>query len=188
MKIYIFLFLLLLLFPTINSLDIGVSPANLNFIVSPNEVACKRITLFSDEKISFYGEDRWALEDTKDLRKFNKNSADLNLVLTYQKEVNFKDKKNIQVCIKSLDSGNYNGILIFNTNQSASIGIWVSVNVKGEVKKINTLVNSTEIESIKLKGINSQNKFYVLYSIFLSLFLVFILLMLLISYRNEEVV
>ena len=171
----------------ISSLEVGISPVNIDFYISQNEVLCKKIILFSDEKISFYGEDRWSNSiNSKDLSKYIKNSTDFNITLTYTKELKVDGNEEIRVCIKASDPGYYSGVLIYNTNEKASVGVWVSARVKGERKNVN--LNSTQ-PLFSLTGLsiekNSFNLALTFFS-FISSLLLFILLILLIVYSRNR--
>lgn len=182
---FIFIFSIFLLIPIVSSIDIGVSPANLNFVVSPNEVSCKKVILFSDKLVNFHTEDKWSLENTKDINNYSIDSKNLNLILTYPKEIDFKNKKNIQVCFKANYSGKYYGILIFKENNSG-IGIWISSTVEGNIYLNNTEEIISTQEKIHL-NYHISNNFYLIYSSLITSLLLSLLL-LLVSYNKYKII
>src|SRR3989344_2814425 len=143
MKLIIFLILILFL-PIASSLELGISPIQLDFSGKTQEKICRNITLFSKNfSGELAGEDRWSKENEKILNKYTLSSEDLKINIEYEKTIRAEQKNLIGVCINA-NQGVYYGALLFHAeNTSAGVGSWIFLNIsekreekEGGVKEI----------------------------------------------------
>jgi len=142
---FLFLFYLITIFllnSYVSAFEFGVSPSELNFNGKAGEEICKNIKIFSSiNEINMVIEDRWSVKENanKDINNYLTNSNDLRIAINYERNFTLNQEKEINICLKSKDSGNFKGILIFQAlDGSLNIGIWLNANISNP-SKINKL-------------------------------------------------
>jgi hypothetical protein len=131
---FFILVILLLSVSFADSLEIGISPANLSFIADSGEIVCKQIKIFSSDDIRLNGEDTWARNYSNNLKEYNLSSDSLFIFINYPKNVSVSSKKEINICISGDKPGVYYGAIIFRPDSgNAGVGNWIKLKVNGEV-------------------------------------------------------
>lgn len=172
----------------ISALEIGISPASLNFDVNPGETVCKDIILYSSQNVILIGEDRWSRTNSKNLRDYSISFKSSEVILDYPKEISVNQKKQISLCISGNKPGNYYGSLIYNTEKLASVGIWINLKISGEVDETQKN-NYSENNFIQITGkvVNNLNNSSSRIWLFLpTLFLIIILICLIYFLRKKQ--
>ena len=173
MKLFIFVILLIFLISIVSANEVGISPGKIDFNGKAGDALCKEITLFTKDKETLSGGDRWSAKDSRELGDYNMRADDFGIEIDYIKSIEFKGSQNIEVCIRALESGVYYGALIYQVD-SAGVGTWIKVNISGdENKKINP-----GIARITGNAINENNSGMFIFAIGEVLFLVVIFLVL----------
>lgn len=179
-KVIWILFFPLFLLQLISSLELGISPAHLNFEVKAGMQACQNMTVYADKSINIAIKDRWTgIEKSKNLKEYNLSSEDVDIktVFPARISVSANKEKNIEVCFLPEKAGKFYGAILFESEAGyASVGSWIELNaaengnvipitgnVLGGIKVVNLLfieLFSTVIEILVLfiliKKINLQ--------------------------------
>lgn len=200
MEIRIFLllfFLFLINIFYVDALKLTLSPSNTTINSVINEETCKKITIYSDKSINMMIEDKWKINGkSSNIKDYNLNSKDINVNISYPKNITTNNQQSINFCIKPEKIGSYNGVLLFkSTNNPIGIGSLIELNVFNSHEEISSQFrnynNSNKItgeivkdEEIEKEGNFNLGKILVINSIFLiSLFL--IILKINISNKNK---
>lgn len=183
MKYLIFLLYFIFLIESVYANGISISPSQINFNATQNQMSCEQITIQADKQSILIGEDRWAEKGITE-KKFSlhKLSAEeLNLEINYSTNFETTGISDIEVCITAKDSGLYHGLLLYKTSASkAGVGIWLTANIS---KKENILINKITGNSINLKN----NSVFVLSMATLFSAIILILLMLKLNRKKKLV-
>src|SRR3989344_9690847 len=104
---------------TASAVEIGISPAQLEFKADAGQEVCKKVSVYSGEDENLIGSDKWSGEKTfvKDIRKYTLNSSEKGITFKYPKEVYAKRQLEFNVCIIGNKAGMYYGSLIYSTNK-----------------------------------------------------------------------
>src|SRR3989344_815500 len=156
----LYLMTIFLLNSHVSAFEFGISPSELNFNGKAGEEICSKVNIFSSlDEINLVIEDKWSTKENpnKEINNYITNSSDLRITLNYERNFILNQEKEINICLKSKDSGNFKGILIFQAlDGSLNIGIWLNVNISNP-SKINRLTgfsisdfNSSIDNSIKV--------------------------------------
>src|SRR3989344_2074550 len=133
--IYSIIILSISIISTVSAVEIGISPAQLEFKADAGQEVCKKVSVYSGEEDNLIGSDKWSGEKTfvKDIRKYTLNSSEKGITFKYPKEVYAKRQLEFNVCIIGNKAGMYYGSLIYSTNKSAAVGTWIILKVNGNV-------------------------------------------------------
>lgn len=145
------LLILILLLNNVSAIKISLSPAHINLSGKINTEICQKISLLSDKKVTFYGEDKWSLKNEKNnLAGYTLNSEDINIKVSYPKKVSAQTRQ-FDFCINSEKEGNFYGILYYKSATGAGgIGSLVKLNISNEAKRSNDLIVSLSSISLAL--------------------------------------
>lgn len=160
------------LIPFISSINLSISPTEINFVGETGETICQTINIKVTSLENLTATDFWAEQEysERNLKKHNKNASELGLSLIYLKEFEINNTKELSICISGENSGNYHGILLYKIKEKpAQIGIWMNVNLEKEKRTLITgnIINEKE----NLKEIN-----YLVPSLFLLIVLIYLLI------------
>ncbi len=147
------LFLLVFLFPLVNSASLSMSPQQIDFVGNVNEKICNEVDLKTEGEAVLIGEDFWAEEGffERKLKQHNLNSSELKLSLEYPKSIEINNKKTINVCLAGKNKGNYHGILLYRVEgKPVRVGIWMNVNLEGSNFDITGSIISEEGSNVGL--------------------------------------
>ena len=120
-------FLVIISVSGVYSASLGLSKAELSFVAEINQEVCKEISIFSGERITVTGEDRWNIRDTKNLNDYTLDSNELDIIIDYPSGITFNKKETFDVCITGKENGRYYGVLIFKGEESVGVGTWLEV-------------------------------------------------------------
>lgn len=177
MKTLIIILFILFFSPFCCASTISISPANLEFIGKINEQICKEMVIKSDSANDIVLTDLWAEKEVTEnfLYLHNKNSEELELYLTYPKEIKIDLIETINICITGKDSGIYHGALLSRIkDKPVQIGIWLNVTLEKDEK---IALNEQKIKENNLIEKNKFPKnatflFFILGTIFIGLFII----------------
>ncbi len=189
-KLWIPLFALLLVIKISSAVEFGIYPPELAFETNTQEETCKNLTFFSSyENLPLALSDKWALQkrQTKDIADYISNSSSLKISINYPKEITVQKGNIIPICIKANSEGIYQGILIFEAEQSLMMGAWIHVKASADKNEKISLENL----SASLTGFVSEDslsapshKWLILESFFL--FVILISLALILKKRRKQ--
>ena len=130
-KIFLLIFLLVILISSAKALKITASPAYSVLETQIGEEICKKISLSSDKNILVDVGDRWTKGNRSiSLKDYNLSASMLNIEISYPKQIRLIQKENFDVCIVPNKAGIYNGILMFKSlSNSAGVAILIEINV-----------------------------------------------------------
>jgi hypothetical protein len=120
------------------SATLSLSTGKLYFNLNPAQQNCQKVKLISSDysgKITI--RDVWTDNVSEmNINKYGLNTDNIGITVSYQKQIdNFKDEKEVEVCLSGYEIGRYRGDLIFtpesNTNVIVEVGTWLFVNVSG---------------------------------------------------------
>lgn len=133
--IYSIIILSISIISTVSAVEIGISPAQVEFKADAGQEVCKKVSVYSGEEDNLIGSDKWSGEKTfvKDIRKYTLSSSEKGITFKYPKEVYARNRLEFNVCITGDKSGTYYGSLIYSTNRSAAVGTWIILKVNGDV-------------------------------------------------------
>ncbi|MDO8563815.1 MAG: hypothetical protein Q7R87_02310 [Nanoarchaeota archaeon] len=135
MKGYLFLLCFLFLINVVYALEVGVSPPEIIFSDSEEE-SCQEIKIMSEDKRLFNVEDRWnTISNSRSPVFYTSTSKGAGVVLRYDKQVIVIEEEKFEVCLKSLEGGKKQGILIFESN-GASLGVRIEVKSQVNSEKL----------------------------------------------------
>ncbi len=143
--------IILLSISIVKAVEIGISPAQLEFKADAGQEICKKLKVYSGEEDNLIGMDKWSSEKAfvKDIRKYTLNSNELEITFKYPKEIYAKRQLEFNVCIISKKSGTHYGSLIYSTNKSAAVGTWIILKVNGNAAEgDNENDNGSDEESV----------------------------------------
>ena len=146
----------------VSSLNIGITPAKIEFNISKDETQCQKITLFTDEKVVFIGEDKWtAKKDSKDIREYTLNVKESEIEIKYPKSMILSEKEKFDICVTAKKSKTLQGVLVYKTEKGAGVGTWIKINGKNEIPAKQILFSSSLILMLILgfmiKRLKSKN-------------------------------
>lgn len=127
-KIILVLFFLL---PLASALEF--SPANLEFSLSPNEIACKEIYFKIESPTKIHSS--WAQEPSAEwsITGFKTNPQEHGISLSYPSQLS-PEQKELPLCISGSNSGEYKGALIFRQekvgNSIVQFAVWLKLTIK----------------------------------------------------------
>jgi len=131
--------------------SLNLNPTKIYLSLNPNEENCQKIFLSSQNYTgTIKVRDIWTNNlSESNLNKYTLSANDLGVTINYPKQFdNFKDSQEVEVCLSSINSGNYRGALIFtpqsNTNVIVEIGTWLFLNVSGSNPEITNTQQTTE--------------------------------------------
>ncbi|MBI2629276.1 hypothetical protein HYW74_04280 [Candidatus Pacearchaeota archaeon] len=129
----------------VSAVEIGISPAQLEFKADAGQEVCKKVSVYSGEDENLIGSDKWSSEKTfvKDIRKYTLSANGLGITFKYPKEVYAKRQLEFNVCISGNKAGTYYGSLIYSTNKSAAVGTWIILKVNGNAAEENEIGNES---------------------------------------------
>lgn len=122
----------------VNAAQLSISPPELFINGSIGKENCREIKITTDYNGYIILELKWSLVNSREIKDYTLNPEYFKIIEKYPEKIYFKDKdkKTINVCFDGEKSGDYNGILMFKTENSyAGIGIWIHLNLEEE--KIN---------------------------------------------------
>ncbi len=179
-----------------SAVQIGISPPQLEFKANLGEKVCKEMFLFSEQKEKFTGSDTWTnLEDDfKNIKKYNKNSSFFKINLEYKKELTFKEKADLKICISGNNPGEYYGAIIYSTNKSVAVGSWINLKVYGNDnfnKDFDKNINENNLVTGKIINLedvlkNKSSLLFLVFSFFMLIVLCYILILLFKIKRRED--
>lgn len=180
-KIFLFFVLIIVLTELISSVQLGISPSEIEFKGEVNEKICRDATIYSDYSGSLNGEIRWMKEGQtgRDLKEYNFGEKALGIESEYPTSIFVDSEKKIKVCLMFQEPGQYSGALIYSTeNSNVGVGSWIRVNINGN--RIEPRVEEITGESIALvqKKVENKTSFnLIFFVIFVMLALMFTLLL-----------
>ncbi|MEK6811241.1 MAG: hypothetical protein AABX96_01900, partial [Nanoarchaeota archaeon] len=143
--IFLSLFYLISIFLSVSyvsAFEFGVSPSELNFNGKIEEKICNKVYIFSSfNEINMAIEDRWSTKNNtnKDINNYLTNSSVLRITIDYERNFILNKEKEINICLKSKDSGKFKGVLFFQAlDGSLNIGVWLNANISN-INKVNKL-------------------------------------------------
>ncbi|MEM0465248.1 MAG: hypothetical protein QXW97_00935 [Candidatus Pacearchaeota archaeon] len=158
-----YLFLIITCFFIINSvisLELSISPGNLNFSGNVSQRICKEIFIKTSYAGNILGETKWIKKFNKkrDIGEYNLKPEDLNLIIDYPSKIKSDGislKK--EICITANKSGEYYGAITYKTQEGyAGVGSWIYVNIEKEQKNYKNSIEKITGMSILLEN-NSKN-------------------------------
>ena len=168
----------------VSAFEFGVSPPELDFQGSVGENICKNLRVFSSlDRIDIVVDDKWAKESNvgHNIGGYEISSADLSLTMDYEKNFILNKEREIKVCLKADESGEFKGVLFFQAlDKSLNIGIWMNADISGNNQ-------TNRLTGFDISDLENYN--YGPLKIFLPLttFNLFLLLVLLaIAYRKKK--
>jgi len=201
MKIKIFLILFFILFINIffvDALKLTLSPPNTTINSVINEEVCKKISISSDKSINIVIEDKWKTNGkSSNLKDYNLNSEDIDINISYPKNITANNGQSINFCIKPEKEGFYNGVIIFkSSNRPIGIGSLIELNVFNSydeiVSKGINYNNSSKItgniindEEVEKESTSNLSMFLVMNAVFLTVVLLIIKIKYEKKYKSE---
>ena len=145
----------------------------MDYVGVEGEKICGELNLFSDGKVVFIGEDRWAEEGVinKNLPSHKLGAGDLKIEIEYLKNVEVDEEGKVGVCLVAKNPGVYHGIILYRIEGNpAGVGSWLELNISkrenvlgritgsvtgldGDVKKGVVLFSMTFFEVVVLVGL-----------------------------------
>ena len=171
MKSFIFLLFFIFLCNFVSSIELSISPSQIDFNAKTNQESCKEITISTIKNSILIGSDRWAEKNIVQRNFFlhNLSSKDLDIKINYPTNLKVDEITNAKICIVSKNSGIYHGLLLYKTqNSSAGVGIWMNLNIT-ESEKFSIIKLTGNAISIE----NNKTSLFIL-PIFLIIILIFL--------------
>jgi hypothetical protein len=178
--IFSILFIVFSIIPIL-SLELSVSPGNLEFNGKINEKLCNEFLLQSDYNKTIITDLKWNNNpDTRsNINDYTISSNQLNINEDFDKNLKInKVSLKKQICLTFNEPGEYNGALIFKTQDSiAGVGIWIKAKITG--KKTNTPNTNDNFQKITglsiINPIENKNNIYLI-SLVITIILITILI------------
>ena len=114
---------------SIHAINLGINPSKIDFNGEVNHLICKNFSLLSSQpNLYVFGEDKWSSnKNSRNIRDYTRNSSNFGIEIKYPKQVQINDRKIMDLCLKTDKSGEYSGVLIYITNSTIAIGMWIKV-------------------------------------------------------------
>jgi hypothetical protein len=175
-KIFLLIFLFIIIIHSIDALKITASPAHINLNTEVDKEICKKISISSDKKIIIYLEDKWSSKNQSiSLGSYNLSANNFQIGISYPNVIKLDSKKSLDICIIPKKAGNYNGILLLtSSNKLAGVAILIQLNVSELEKEYSFSPITGNI--IKLDSQNRPKNFNFVFILILGLFLLLIFL------------
>jgi hypothetical protein len=126
-KLISYLIILILLFPSISSSTLGVSPDKLVFSGKTNEKICQDFSLFGNIGSIFHGEIKWSEIKSTDISNYVFSSEEKKVSSDFPKTT---QAGSYQICVSSSEPKRIYGIFSYKLeNSSYAIGMWIEVNI-----------------------------------------------------------
>src|SRR3989344_1868862 len=127
-------FTIIMFFSLVSSLQIGISPEEVELNMSVGEKICANF----DIKVKNYSgviivEDKWAKKGfmERDLSKHTYEGKDLGIDSGYEKKIEAMEEQEKEACFMAEKRGDYHGVLIYKTEiQGAGVGSWIVLHVE----------------------------------------------------------
>lgn len=154
-KLFLFLIFTLFFISRVYGLELSASPGYIDFNGKTNQEICNEVLLQSDYNGTILSELKWSNNKKTEynINDYNIKSNELNIIEDFSKQINIKKvslKK--QICLTFNEPGEYNGALIFKTQDSlAGVGIWIKADISGKkTKKQDTGQEMQKITSLSI--------------------------------------
>lgn len=134
MKKFIFLFFVLFFVSNVSAVNLRMGPPQINLVGNTNDFVCSTFTIKVDEVSNLSGSIYWANEGFSDrnLNLHKLNSADLDLITNFDKNILVNGSKSLNFCMKARKAGDYHGALMYKIkNKPVRVGIWVNATIEG---------------------------------------------------------
>ena len=151
-----FLFFILLISFS-EGVELGVSPASIDFYGESGNFVCKNLSIFfSEDNIPIEVNDTWSKNrNSRDVNNYKLSADELGIVSKYKNSFLINKEKNFEICIKSQYAGNFNGVLIFDVvGKSLSVGSWMNANFVGNNAKVSKITGFSEKDSSEPESFN----------------------------------
>ena len=180
-KEIIFLIMISFFISSVYAINLGIMPSKMNFNGEVNQAICKNVTLFSSKlKLQVYGDDKWSAEQNAgtNIVTYVKDSEDMKIEINYTKKLIINNRETSVICITPKEKGFYKGVLIYRTNSTIAIGMWINVNAtQDKTSQIAPLASLTG-KAISLTSENLTSLKYILPLIASTLICIIILIVL----------
>jgi hypothetical protein len=177
----IFIFIIFSLIILVSATRIGISPTYLNFNGSANEKICLNFSMSSDFNGNIIGETKWSLYESKNIRDYSLQAEELGIIVDFPENIKIEKSTPSEICITAGKPGEYNGALIYKTENSyAGVGLWINVKINGNKNITDGFgsITGDYVNTNKDSNISSHNKTaYFLSSISIVLLIIFIILL-----------
>lgn len=162
--------------PLVYSLELGISPGNLEFSGNINERICNNITLNTDYKGYLIGNTKWTDKklEKREIKDYNLNAEELGIIIDYPEKLNVSEKiTKREICANLKKPGTYHGAITYKTEEGyAGVGSWMMLNISK---------NSNENSGIrKISGMAVSKEFFLNQSSIIKISIVIFMALLLI--------
>lgn len=119
-------------FGSVDALEIGISPSEMDFSLDEGEEKCFNFILLSDKDISFDISVLWSDSKSRKIEDYKAYSAEKNINFSHKSLNKTDDERNYQACLSGNDAGKYYGVLIAKVlERNAAVGMWIELDVNG---------------------------------------------------------
>lgn len=136
----LFLVLYFLFINWVSTIELGISPGEINFKGVINERICREVYINTNYKGELIGNTRWINKNDsiKNIQYYKLNPEYFELEVEYSQKVNITNESNkLGICVTAKKPGKYHGAIIYTTQESyAGVGSWITLDIRGnETKK-----------------------------------------------------